>query len=392
MVDICCNCMLLAQLVEPELVPGDVRASLQSEYNTSYNTKAESTGINQAVVHIAADIAKRVRTTEQMKTSVLSKMLNAITKTIPYPLVMSASYLLGNGDSWCPMRVTPHDFAQFQRMHLEQPGPYEDTAVATEFAAPDAGEAATQPRRIMVMDAVLQYKDRHPALSEWSPFELAMGFTCEKASKPTEKTKVSNLFQLQGELGSRCHLVHKPRRCRGGKVAMAIPQPRREHPRRPAPDALASVREDYAAWALGNFYSDRCATRLCTSISGQVCIMFWVVYHAAVATSRRLLTELTECHQSEPTLWSRFLTWERLQPRGQKDEFAFRCLRNVELRLEARSLMRAEGSRKRLLQRQILNVPKDSGDYNEGPSNYVVSFVSKSMSISVNIGRMRCRS
>ncbi len=92
------------QLVEPELLPGDVRASMQSEYNTGYNTKADNTSLNQAVVQLAAGIAGEHKPVARAKTSVLSKMVNAITKTIPYPLVMSAAYLLGHGDSWCPMR------------------------------------------------------------------------------------------------------------------------------------------------------------------------------------------------------------------------------------------------------------------------------------------------
>ena len=92
-------------MAEPDLLPGDVRAALQSEYNTSYNTKSENTTLNHAVVHLAADMEARTKTAAQTKTSVLSKMMHAITKTVPYPLVMSATYLLGYDDSWCPMRV-----------------------------------------------------------------------------------------------------------------------------------------------------------------------------------------------------------------------------------------------------------------------------------------------
>ena len=124
-------------MVEPELLPGDVRASLQSEYNTSYNTKSENTSLNHVVVHLAAAMENRVKTVAQTKTSVLSKMMNAITKTIPYPLVMSAAYLLGFGDSWCPMRVARHDFYLFQRSLLEHQDPYDDLLADHTFVPDD---------------------------------------------------------------------------------------------------------------------------------------------------------------------------------------------------------------------------------------------------------------
>lgn len=112
------------QLVEPELLPADVRSAMQSEYNTSYNTKADTSSLNEAVIEIAASMS--TKTASRAKTSVLSKMVNSINKTIPYPLVMSAAYLLGHGDSWCPMKTAKHDFGLFERGLRKQLSPYED--------------------------------------------------------------------------------------------------------------------------------------------------------------------------------------------------------------------------------------------------------------------------
>jgi hypothetical protein len=118
---------------------------MQSEYNTGYNTKADNTSLNQAVVQLAAGIAGEHKPVARAKTSVLSKMVNAITKTIPYPLVMSAAYLLGHGDSWCPMRCAKHDFALFQRPLLHQRSVYDDeiadhTVIAAQ-SSDDDGES-----------------------------------------------------------------------------------------------------------------------------------------------------------------------------------------------------------------------------------------------------------
>lgn len=124
---------IILQLVEPELLPADVRAAMQSEYNTSYNTKADTSTLNQAVIQIASSISTHQKTPTQTKTSVLSKMVNSLNKTIPYPLVMSAAYLLGHGDSWCPMKTVKHDFGLFQRSLQHRVSAYEDISADHTF-------------------------------------------------------------------------------------------------------------------------------------------------------------------------------------------------------------------------------------------------------------------
>ena len=377
--------LFASQLVEPELLPGDVRAALQSEYNTSYNTKSENTTLNHAVVHLAAAMENRTRTAAQTKTSVLSKMMNAITKTVPYPLVMSAAYLLGYGDSWCPMRVARHDFSLFQRSLLQRQDPYDDLLADHTFAAnatqrhlssddsdkgdsghdgSDSGESSLvclpnpshfdmtdlitdhrdEPvrRHVKAIDDATLYQHRHDSLTYWSPFELTMGFTCEPIG-----TADSKLFPMCASLGTSTRLAHKPRLNRAKVPVMpviAIPQPTKEHPKRPSPDAPSAFKEQYAAWALGNFFSDRLHDKL-------------------QPEARDHCDDLcnSEDLRGHTSLWSMFRRWERRHPRGDKDLFAFRCLHNIELRLEARSLMRDDSNKRRLLQRQILQAtPRDA--------------------------------
>lgn len=355
-----------SQLVEPELLPGDVCAARQSEYNTSYATKAENSNINHAIVNFAASMEQRTKTAAQTKTSMLSKMVNAITKTIPYPLVMTATYLLGHGDSWCPMRCARHDFALFQRQLLQHDDAYADQLADHTLATvrggdnsssdgntdDEAGEACGSSdsgsdvaddgqdpteRQVKAIDDAVLYKHRHAALDEWSPFELTMGFTCGPVG-----TADSKLYELDQKLRTSVPYAHIPRLDRTKTPVIAIPQPIREHPKRPAADAPDATKEEYASWALGNFYSDRWMSKLDPCDSD--------------ATADRYDDEDLIGHTS---LWSKFRRWERRKPREDKDLFAFRCIHNIELRLEARALMREDSKKARLLQRQLIDTSEE---------------------------------
>ena len=213
-------------------------------------------------------------------------------------------------------------------------------------------------RRLKAIDEVTLYRHRHDSLTEWSPFELAMGFTC----CPTE-TADSKLFILKGTLGTSTSFSHKPRLDRTKVPLISIPQPIKEHPKRPSPDAPSTTKEQYAAWALGNFFSDRLHNELLPKALDHI-------YDIYDGEDVRGLT----------SLWSMFLRWERRHPRGDKDIFAFRCLHNIELRLEARALMRDDTNKRRLLQRQILHsaapLDMENGDGNTSTDNNSDVFVS----------------
>jgi hypothetical protein len=178
------------------------------------------------------------------------------------------------------------------------------------------------------------YAHRHASLSEWSPFELTMGFACGQ-----DRTADAKLFPLSGDLGNNSGYAHKPRLDRMKVPVIAIPQPLKEHPKRPSADAPADMKEEYAAWALGNFYTDRLMHKLYPEDGDRA---------ADVYDDGEDLRDAT-------TLWSLFRRWERRRPRGDKDAFAFRCLHNIELRLEARSRMREDSNKMRVLRRHLVD-------------------------------------
>jgi hypothetical protein len=102
----------------PSLPPAHVRAYIASEYNTSYATKAEDSKLNPALVKLAANM--QTKTVQQQKRSVLAKSINALGSTMHYGTVIAASYLLGNNDSWYPMRDVMHDFDAFAGLMLDR--------------------------------------------------------------------------------------------------------------------------------------------------------------------------------------------------------------------------------------------------------------------------------
>lgn len=191
------------------------------------------------------------------------------------------------------------------------------------------------------IDDSMLYVHRHASLSEWSPFELTMGFVCGQDS-----TADSRLFPIDGDLGRNSGYTHKPRLDRAKVPVIVIPQPLKEHPKRPSPDAPVDMKEEYAAWAIGNFYSDRLVSKLYPDVSDRASD----IYDG-------------EDLRDETTLWSLFKRWERRRPRGDKDTFAFRCLHNIELRLEARSRMREDSNKMRVLRRQLVDDPTSNSEH-----------------------------
>lgn len=199
-------------------------------------------------------------------------------------------------------------------------------------------------RKLKAVDASLLYVHRHNSLSHWSPYEMTMGFSCGQDS-----TGDSKLFPLQGDLGSKCGYTHKPRLNRSKEPVLCIPQQLKEHPKRPSPDAPVDMKEDYAAWALGNFYSDRLMDKLLPADSDQD----QDIYDG-------------EDLRGVSTVWSMFRRWERRRPRGEMDAFALRCIHNIDLRAEARSRMREDCNIMREQRRQLAN---DNAQHVDGGDN-----------------------
>jgi hypothetical protein len=105
---------LTSQDEQPVPFPANCRAAIASEYNTKYNTKGDNTRINEHTTRIAATLNDPTKTADRKKTSLLSMCLNLLNKSIAYPLVMSAYYVCGYGDSWNPMPLASMDIQAFQ--------------------------------------------------------------------------------------------------------------------------------------------------------------------------------------------------------------------------------------------------------------------------------------
>ena len=325
------------------LPPAAIRAALQSEYNTSYNTKAENKSLNNAVVKCAAALENRTRTPEQRKTSVLAKVMNAIIRTIPYPLTMLANYVLGYGDSWCPNRYAKHDFWQFQARLLQDSAKFINLEVQHTFVAPAAEDGHDGPAvvdaaepTVRAMDDATWYEFRSSLLADWSPVELTVAF---EHSQPT--TVKAKMFVLtDGEREEFRNMAHNPRYGKDKLPAPAIPQPMKEHPLRPSDQAPTELREEYAAWALGNFYP-------------------YDKMMSAVVDEQPNPLFLTG-----DTIWAKLKYWETVvpKPRGEKDEFALYCIENTQISKRARAMMRDDSKRSRILMRAVQNTQGDLDD------------------------------
>lgn len=91
-----------------------VSGAISSEYTTKYNTKGDTSIINATVVRLAS-LLQSDSSDDKKKTGVLSRCLNALNKTLSYPLVVTSYYNLGYGDSWFPLRTVPFDVRAYQR-------------------------------------------------------------------------------------------------------------------------------------------------------------------------------------------------------------------------------------------------------------------------------------
>jgi hypothetical protein len=62
-----------------------------------------------------------VKTTQQTKTNVIARCINALFKTQSFASVISTTYLLGYGDSWFPLRHETHDYTAFAQILADLP-------------------------------------------------------------------------------------------------------------------------------------------------------------------------------------------------------------------------------------------------------------------------------
>lgn len=294
------------------MIPSEVAAAMQSEYSTKYNTKSDAINLNGAMLQCASVLADKTLPIDRRSKLVLSKVQNFINKAIVYPLTMSASYVLGHGDSWCPFRTRSHDSRLFQRAVRPQPSAYDIDHANCTIAPGNTNTSPNmednnhddaddgRPRGVQGINAAVMYGCRNAALRKWSPYEMCMAFECGPAN-----TSDALLLLVNNEFPASRLYGHKPYYDRCGKPALRIPQLYRDPP--PYPDASASqdVKDDYAAWALGNFFP---------------------------------FDEMLQ-HLEGGSLWDKFQNWKSSLPRGDMDRFAMRCLDHFQHQSEARSQM-----------------------------------------------------
>lgn len=303
---------------------------MASEYASKYASKSDAINLNGPLLQCASVLADKTLPVERKSKLVMSKIQNHVNKAIVYPLTMQSSYLLGHGDYWWPMKTCKHDGLLFQRALKPRQTAYEDEVFNVTFAPGnhttpsndhpalplphnvEDGQPAT--RQVQAINAETMYIHRHEALTKWSPYEMTMAFECCLAN-----TTASSLLKVKREFPSVKQYGHKPYLNKEGKPVIHIPQLFRDPPLRPDPEAPSDDKEEYAAFALGNFYP---YDRLLNDLKGD-------------------------------QLWDKFLFWEEHRPRKEKDDFAMMCLANYQVRAQARLQMRVE-SKKLNMQRRLV--------------------------------------
>lgn len=317
---------------------------MQSEYATKYSTKSDAINLNGPLLQVADLLADKTLPPERKSKVVLSKMQNLVNKAIVYPLVMLASYLSGHGDSWFPLKTQKHDARLFQRALRLHGTAYDnddmDCVIDTARPLSENGEEASdtdqdreefgdwphlmdeddldpsRPSSLRALDPVSIYEARDEALKHWSPFEMTMAFQCTKAT-----TRDSDLLKLNESAGAP-NYGHKPFKNKSGKPSIRVPQFYTEPPIRPDESAPLRVKEEYAAFVLGNFTP---YDKSLSSLPGE-------------------------------SLWTKLQYWETHPPEvkegdpvsqelKQRHEFAKMVISNYQTRAEARLAMREENKR-----------------------------------------------
>jgi hypothetical protein len=315
---------------------------MQSEYASKYNTKGDAINLNGALLQCAGILADKTLSLERRGKLILSKVQNTINKAIVYPLTMSASYLLGHGDSWFPLRTQGYDARQFQRALRPKASAY-DVAGANVTISPeledddmdvDEDPAEAPTNSVHAITSETMYRCRHVDLKDWSPFELAMAFECCPA-----KTGNAKLFQVSSSFPAGQEYGHKPLLDRAGKAAIRIPQLYCDAPPVPDVDADHDTKEDYAAFMLGNFYPfDQ-------------------------------MDSDTQAHLklSGTTLWDKLQAWQKRQndqhpsDRRDRDLFAKKCIANLATQTQARLQMRVHNKQVNLQRRFVVEAAKAAG-------------------------------
>ena len=290
------------QVREPKLLSPEVQAAICNEYCCSYSFKIDNILINIACIITASALQDLTKSPEQVARSVLAKAMNRIHGSMTMGAIYVSHLLLGHGDSYISYKTQIVNFIAYVRhfrpSHAQRLFPDASSGQLIQRLAIDS-EGTTG-----FVNEVLTFIKRDPALYRLSPMEMAI---CIQVAPHPKKKNTPFLLQ-EGHPMTATHGLRP-------KTRFVLPQFLHDPPPRPADTAPVEDREDYAAYALSVFYSDKYMDRL-----------------------------------QGATLWDKLLSWEDLTrrnkgPRGADlDTFALRMLTNVDNMAAARLVSRKDRS------------------------------------------------
>jgi hypothetical protein len=293
---------------EPTLPDAWLASAITSEYATKYSTKADNTPFNQQMLAVAQSISEDGDAKAAKR--LISKMLNKITGSITYPLIMCASYLLGHDDRWFPGDMASHDLRAFHLNLVRREQSAGDVGGVDEgeedhtlnFVA-KGGTTATH-----ASSKVMDYECRSESLAEWSPIEVTMSF--EVQDKRTRAARALPLEDPHPQAGRKGHNT---------RANIHIPLTFCNAPVPPDPDATAEEKDAWAAWVLGNFFPYDSMLHL---LKGR-------------------------------TLIKKYEYWRKHKIRGEADDVAFHLLDNMMLAAHAREAIRERDKATRVRRSQM---------------------------------------
>ena len=255
------------------------------EYSTGYSFKPDAFDINGSLIAAARILETATKNKNQYARSVLSKTFNKVSGSMTVGAMMMATMILGFDDHHLSHPTAIHDLRLFTASMLA-PG-VQDTDLMVQHEI-----VASQNGKLHLTTALDAYKCRNNALDTLSPVEVSMMFNFTSGT-----TKAGRTLPVQDNHPQHGTHVHEPR------ARVHMPQFISNPPVRPLTANDDDTCEKYAAFALGNFFPDRCLHQL-----------------------------------QGDNLWQKFIFWETHKPRGELDLKAWQMLHNLDHDTTTRAL------------------------------------------------------
>jgi Helitron helicase-like domain at N-terminus len=292
---------------EPILPDAWLASAITSEYATKYSTKADNTPFNLQMLAMAHGISEGGNA--QAAKKLLSQMLNKLTGSITYPLIMCASYLLGHDDRWFPVATAAHDLRAFHvnflRMEKRSVGAGDIEEGEQDYTLtfePNGNKTLTQ-----ASSKIKDYECRSDFLDGCSPIEIVMCYEVQGTTRASRALALKDPHPHAGKKG------HNP------KANIRIPLTFCNALVPPDVDATDEEKHEWAAWALGNFYP---YDRMLNLLLGD-------------------------------TLIEKYAYWRANKVRGNVDAVAFQLLDNMILAAHARQAIGVRDKAERVRRSQM---------------------------------------